>query len=47
LQAPLQILRPNQERLGIFFARFDQTDGGVRRQGREEVFSRARSVKFE
>jgi hypothetical protein len=40
-------LRANQEGLGVFFERLDQANGGSRRQGREEVFRRTSSVKFE
>src|SRR5438445_8800079 len=47
LQSPLQILGANQERLGIFSARLDKANGSLRRQGREEVFFRACSIKFE
>ena len=47
LQSPLQILRANQERLGVLFARLNQANGWLRRESREEVFLRPRTVKFE
>ena len=47
LQPALQILRSYQERLGVLFARFDQANCGVRRQGREEGCFRRRRIKFE
>lgn len=38
LKAAAQVLRTNQERLGVFAASFDQTDGGTRGKGSEEIF---------
>jgi len=46
LQSALQILCANQESFGFFFARLDQANRGVRRQGREEISLRASGVKF-
>jgi hypothetical protein len=42
----VQILRSNQERLGLFFARFDQANRRPWRQGREEMLFRPRTIKF-
>ena len=47
LQSPLQVLRADQERLGLFFAGFNEANGGTRRQSREEVLLRASSIKFQ
>jgi hypothetical protein len=46
LQPPLQILRSDEERLGLFFSRLDQTNCGPRWQSREEVLISAHRVKF-
>jgi hypothetical protein len=47
MQSTLQILRTNQKRFGFFFARFNQANGGVRRQGGEEVFFRPQGIEFD
>src|SRR5438270_639117 len=47
LQSPLQVLRANQERLGLFLARLDQTHCGPRRQGGEELLCRPCRVKLQ
>jgi len=44
LQSPLQILRANQERLGFFFARFDQQTAAAA-EGRENALPPA-PIKF-
>ena len=38
LQSAAQVLRADEERLGVFRACLDQADGGARREGGEEVF---------
>ncbi len=38
LQAAAQILRANQEWLGVFRASFDEADGGSGRKSGEEIF---------
>ena len=46
LQAAAQVLRANQEGLGVFRAGFDEADGGFGRQGGEEVFVTS-GIEFE
>ena len=46
LQAPLKILCANQVGFGFFFARLDQANRWMCRQGRKESLLRAGGVKF-
>jgi hypothetical protein len=47
LEAASQILGADQERLGVFGARFDEADGGLGRQGGEEVVVREGGIEGE
>ena len=47
LQAAAQVLRADEEGLGVFGAGFDKADSGFGRQGGEEIFVRAGGIEFE